>query len=81
MPAKRQKVQHGFNDLSVDGPNEERAEENEGSASDDEGDNAGRFAYTTAAPETTKFYGNAETYSPTNLRRLILDTGNHSPQH
>jgi hypothetical protein len=64
MPAKRQKAQHGFNGLSVDSPKEENTEENQGNADDNEEDNAERFAYTAAAPETTKFYGNAETYSP-----------------
>lgn len=82
MPVKRQKAEHGSNGLSVDRPEEENTEENEENADDGEEDNSGRFAYSAAAPETTKFYGNAETYSHTRtFRGLIQDTGNHSPRH
>jgi protein N-terminal methyltransferase len=69
MPVKRQKAEHASNGLSVDRPEEENTEENEENAEDGEEDNSGRFAYSAAAPETTKFYGNAETYSHTNLQR------------
>jgi len=61
MPVKRQKVQNGFNALSASSPKEENTEEKEDNADGTEGDNVGRFAYTAAAPETSKFYGNAET--------------------